>query len=381
MNLSTAYYEGFRSALLQYLNENSDLSFHTTECGDQSGLNVQSTYTIEINSKKSYVINLYHTKSSILVNGAGVVQQFVNNDLPCIQAILNKMTIDGHAIDWSSLNNSIREALAATTLNSMSTESGSTQVKSLTKSESPPMSITNIDLDSSFNSTITLCTSLNLSPLSTTHLQEIEATPPGSSTVNDDNQIQTTSSYPNNVTMSATNMDDHLDSNDETHPKQVIVDDIITISEHIKEVSVQTQSQLTQIPEPHQATPDIVKPQHNNHRLLSDQIKSTDDTEKCTGVPITTNTLKIEEMNMEILLLRKQLQSEQNMREHLETQTVLLHRHIKNQNNMLSDIINKPLVHQRSTTSTTPSNNMPPSSGVNTHCPPPTSLTTVPPNP
>ena len=70
MYLSTAYFEGFRSALTQYLLVSDELAFRVSESFDKSGLKVQSTYSIELQNKKAYVVNLYHTKSTILINGA-----------------------------------------------------------------------------------------------------------------------------------------------------------------------------------------------------------------------------------------------------------------------------------------------------------------------
>jgi hypothetical protein len=165
MELSTAYYEGLRSMLLQYLNENSELTFHTKEMMDQSGLNVQTTHTVELHSRKMYVINLYHTKCSILVNGVEVVNRFILKDWPHILAILNNMTIDGHLIDWSSLDYSIRQAL----IQKKGSAPVSTPVKSLSMSPSPPLNIIDVELDTldcSFNSDVTLCISPSVSDTS-----------------------------------------------------------------------------------------------------------------------------------------------------------------------------------------------------------------------
>ena len=73
---SAAMYELYRSALVQHFeimqeNSDSDIKIHFKDCSDKSGANVESQLRVLLASSNNlkYSVNMYHTKSKIMVNG------------------------------------------------------------------------------------------------------------------------------------------------------------------------------------------------------------------------------------------------------------------------------------------------------------------------
>ena len=74
---STAMYELYRTALVEHFrsctsNEQTDTKISYKDCSDQSGATVESQIKVypKGNLKQKYIINMYHTKSKIMVNGS-----------------------------------------------------------------------------------------------------------------------------------------------------------------------------------------------------------------------------------------------------------------------------------------------------------------------
>ena len=74
---STAMYELYRTALVEHFrsctsNEQTDIKISYKDCSDQSGATVESQIKVypKGDLKQKYIINMYHTKSKIMVNGS-----------------------------------------------------------------------------------------------------------------------------------------------------------------------------------------------------------------------------------------------------------------------------------------------------------------------
>ena len=74
---STAMYELYRTALVEHFrscksNGQTDIKISYKDCSDQSGATVESQIKVypKGNLKQKYIINMYHTKSKIMVNGS-----------------------------------------------------------------------------------------------------------------------------------------------------------------------------------------------------------------------------------------------------------------------------------------------------------------------
>ncbi len=94
--LSTVGYELFRAATDQYLPTKQKMfEVEVKHTVDKDGNNTQSNYTVKFRPKNSlkFVLNLYHTKCSILVNGKGK-DKFLNEDVPRICQAISDANID-----------------------------------------------------------------------------------------------------------------------------------------------------------------------------------------------------------------------------------------------------------------------------------------------
>ena len=107
LTLSTAYYEGFKTAVAQFLDQSTytvALKVHT----DESDHDIQNiTYTVSEPGTKLYVINCYNNNSRVLVNGKHL-DYFTNNDCYLIMELIGHLKWDGKPINWTHLNDLIR---------------------------------------------------------------------------------------------------------------------------------------------------------------------------------------------------------------------------------------------------------------------------------
>ena len=122
IQFSTAFYEVFKAVVPVYL-DNAGLSYKKSDSTDNGGSAVvQTTYAIKAEQIKQYVINLYHTKSSALVNGINL-DHFMETDWPGLVSTMNNLECNGEPIDWEYMNMEIREQLASVKINRANEES------------------------------------------------------------------------------------------------------------------------------------------------------------------------------------------------------------------------------------------------------------------
>ena len=101
MRCQAGLYEVIRRSMHLYFMHRRKLGFHCTidlhreQSADR--LVVESTYRISKDNKALYTVNLYHTKSSMLVNG-GQWQQFLDQDWPEIVELINSVPSVNHAM-------------------------------------------------------------------------------------------------------------------------------------------------------------------------------------------------------------------------------------------------------------------------------------------
>ena len=90
LTLSTAYYEGFKTAVAQFLDQSTYTvapKVHT----DESNHDIQKiTYTVSERGTKLYVINCYNNNSRVLVNGKHLYY-ITNNDCYLIMELIGHL--------------------------------------------------------------------------------------------------------------------------------------------------------------------------------------------------------------------------------------------------------------------------------------------------
>ena len=104
ITLSTAYYEGFKTAVVRFLNKSPYSVTSKVYYTDANEHDIQkTTYTVVHQSEKLYVINCFNNTSRILVNGKHQYI-FASRDCYCILDIVNNLKWDGKPIDWKEMN-------------------------------------------------------------------------------------------------------------------------------------------------------------------------------------------------------------------------------------------------------------------------------------
>lgn len=114
VKLDAVSFELFVYACEQYydINTVSDHDFRKTTATDKQGNNVQYTYHINRTrpEPKSFTINAYLTKCSLLINGKNC-ELFIDNDLDNIHHIMTNTKIDGAKINNEMLNQNLASKL------------------------------------------------------------------------------------------------------------------------------------------------------------------------------------------------------------------------------------------------------------------------------
>jgi hypothetical protein len=104
----TALYEILRTQLLDFYNNHPKKSVTVTKSKSHNGAEVSEVVRVRIKRKMVYTINLYHTQSSLLINGI-MEDLFVDEDLPDLQS---KLRMSNPQL--ADLNSQIKSAIIHT---------------------------------------------------------------------------------------------------------------------------------------------------------------------------------------------------------------------------------------------------------------------------
>ncbi|CAC5402801.1 RAG2 [Mytilus coruscus] len=104
-------FEMFRYACDMYFCDSSNtFDIIKDKATDANGCIVQTTYKIKENKNDGYTINLYLTKSSILVNGK-LTANFISKDIKAIHEIMNNTNVNGIRINVKKMNHLLASQL------------------------------------------------------------------------------------------------------------------------------------------------------------------------------------------------------------------------------------------------------------------------------
>lgn len=110
--LDAVTFEMFRYACNEYFSipDTQILNVHRDNATDGGGNIVQHTYTVHLHSGKSYTMNLYLTKCSMLINGKATMT-FMDEHLPHIHRMMSSTTVLGISVNIKTLNDLLASQL------------------------------------------------------------------------------------------------------------------------------------------------------------------------------------------------------------------------------------------------------------------------------
>ena len=109
MCLNAGMYELLKTSADAYFTSQDQLTCKKIQVTDKTGKNVETKYKVMSDKSGHYTVNLYHTRSSCLVNGKNS-DQFFKSDLPCVfQLIEQKLADENCSID--DFNSNVRKMI------------------------------------------------------------------------------------------------------------------------------------------------------------------------------------------------------------------------------------------------------------------------------